>query len=180
MAQRLLRYLGGRQLMARQIKEGCLFRKLLRSVVLSPDRFPLGGIPAAMESLTQVGRATLWALVCTADALNMYSIADPYEIYKYMHPSEVRTCLGSGMGGTESLAKMVKEGGTEQCSPRDVIPNTHLFLALYLRSLWFYQHHCCASPSTTPTPPSSTPTPETTFSTGGSTSTVPVGGDPIF
>jgi 3-oxoacyl-(acyl-carrier-protein) synthase len=45
--------------------------------------------------------ATLWALVCTAEALNMLGITDPYKLYKYFRLSDVSTCVGSGMGGTE-------------------------------------------------------------------------------
>ena len=44
------------------------------------------GIPDDIAS--QVDRATLRALVCTAEVLNMSGITDPYEFYKYMHPSE--------------------------------------------------------------------------------------------
>jgi 3-oxoacyl-(acyl-carrier-protein) synthase len=39
----------------------------------------------------------------------MAGINDPYELYKYMHPSEVGTCIGSGMGGMESLSAMFRD-----------------------------------------------------------------------
>ncbi|KAL5526485.1 FAS2 [Sanghuangporus sanghuang] len=65
------------------------------------------GIP--QDIIDQVDRCTLWALVSTADALNMSGITDPYELYKYMHPSEVGTCIGAGMGGVESLRKMFRD-----------------------------------------------------------------------
>ena len=48
--------------------------------------------------------ATLWALVCTAEALNASGIMDPYKLYKLMHPSKVGTCIRSGMGGVTSMA----------------------------------------------------------------------------
>ena len=51
----------------------------------------------------------LWAPVCTAEALNQLIITDPYELYEHMHPSNVGTSLGGGMGGSESLAKMFKD-----------------------------------------------------------------------
>ena len=33
----------------------------------------------------------------------MSGIANPYELYKYMHPSKVSLRLGSGMGGMTIL-----------------------------------------------------------------------------
>lgn len=65
------------------------------------------GIP--QDIIEQVDRATLWALVSTAEALNASGITDPYELYKHMHPSEVGTAIGSGMGGVESLRSMFRD-----------------------------------------------------------------------
>jgi 3-oxoacyl-(acyl-carrier-protein) synthase len=39
-------------------------------------------------------RTALWALVSVMEALIMSGVTDPYEIYKYIHPSEVGTALG--------------------------------------------------------------------------------------
>ncbi|KAJ7197322.1 hypothetical protein B0H12DRAFT_1294649 [Mycena haematopus] len=50
------------------------------------------GIPD--DIIAQTDQATLWALVCTAEAPNMSGITDPYELYKHIHPSEVGTSLG--------------------------------------------------------------------------------------
>jgi fatty acid synthase subunit alpha, fungi type len=80
------------------------------------------GIPP--DIVAQTDKVTLWALVCTAEALNMSGITDPYELYKHMHPSEVGTCIGSGMGGTESLAKMFKERREEKEVQSDVLQET--------------------------------------------------------
>jgi fatty acid synthase subunit beta len=44
----------------------------------------------------------------------MSGITDPYELYKHVHPSEVGTSLGSGMGGTVSMAKMFKDRRDER------------------------------------------------------------------
>ncbi|EGN98830.1 hypothetical protein SERLA73DRAFT_168429 [Serpula lacrymans var. lacrymans S7.3] len=82
------------------------------------------GIPA--DIIAQTDRATLWALVCTAEALNMSGITDPYELYKFFHPSEVGTCIGSGMGGTESLAKMFKDRREEKDVQNDVLQETFI------------------------------------------------------
>lgn len=82
------------------------------------------GIPDDIAS--QVDRATLWALVCTAEALNMSGITDPYELYKYMHPSEVGSSLGSGMGGMTSLQKMFKDRREEKEVQNDILQETFI------------------------------------------------------
>ncbi|KAG2076495.1 hypothetical protein BDR04DRAFT_694370 [Suillus decipiens] len=82
------------------------------------------GIPP--DIIAQTDRATLWALVCTAEALNMSGITDPYELYKYFHPSEVGTCVGSGMGGTESLAQMFKDRREEKDVQNDILQETFI------------------------------------------------------
>lgn len=84
------------------------------------------GIPP--DIIAQTDRATLWALVCTAEALNMSGITDPYELYKYFHPSEVGTCVGSGMGGTESLAQMFKDRREEKDVQNDILQETSVHL----------------------------------------------------
>jgi fatty acid synthase subunit alpha, fungi type len=71
------------------------YRRRSNSVVRSDPDAGRYGIPE--DIVAQADRATLWALVCTAEALNASGISDPYELYKYMHPSEVGTCIGSGM-----------------------------------------------------------------------------------
>jgi 3-oxoacyl-(acyl-carrier-protein) synthase len=72
------------------------------------DRLVAGQIPTGWSGkvygipddiISQVDRTSLWALVCVAEALMMSGITDPYELYKYVHPSEVGSSLGSGMGG---------------------------------------------------------------------------------
>ena len=65
------------------------------------------GIPE--DIVAQTDHATLWALVCMAEALNASGITDLYELYEHMHPSEVGTCIRSGMGGVTSMAQMFKD-----------------------------------------------------------------------
>lgn len=75
----------------------------------SPQGWDAGCYGISPDIMAQTDCTTLWALVCTAEALNS-GITDSYEPwYKRAHPSEVGTSLGSGMGGTESLAKMFKD-----------------------------------------------------------------------
>ncbi|KAF8159049.1 hypothetical protein K438DRAFT_1430908, partial [Mycena galopus ATCC 62051] len=59
-------------------------------------------------------------LVCTAEALNMSGITDPHELYKHVQPSEVGTSLGSGMGGTVSMTKMLKDRRDEKDVQNDI------------------------------------------------------------
>ncbi|KAF8071859.1 fatty acid synthase [Lyophyllum atratum] len=82
------------------------------------------GIPD--DIIAQTDRATLWALVCTAEALNMSGITDPYELYKHMHPSEVGTSVGSGMGGVTSMAKMFKDRRDERDVQNDILQETFI------------------------------------------------------
>ncbi|KAJ7742455.1 putative fatty acid synthase alpha subunit [Mycena maculata] len=76
------------------------------------------GIPD--DIIAQANQTTRWALVAKVEALNMSGITDPYELYKHVHPSEVGTSLGSGMGGTISMGKMFKDRRDE----KDVFINT--------------------------------------------------------
>ncbi|KAF9007571.1 fatty acid synthase [Cyathus striatus] len=82
------------------------------------------GIPE--DIIAQTDRATLWALVCTAEALNNSGITDPYELYKHMHPSDVGTALGSGMGGVTSMAKMFKDRRDEKDVQNDILQETFI------------------------------------------------------
>ncbi|KAI0649410.1 fatty acid synthase [Trametes meyenii] len=82
------------------------------------------GIPA--DIIAQTDRTTLWALVCAAEALNMSGITDPYELYQHMHPSEVGTAIGSGMGGMESLSRMFKDRRDEKEVQNDILQETFI------------------------------------------------------
>ncbi|KAG2114724.1 alpha subunit of fatty acid synthetase, partial [Suillus discolor] len=78
------------------------------------------------DSIAQTDHATLWVLFCTAEALNMSGITDPYELYKCYHPSEVGTCVGSGMGGAESLTQMFKDRHKEKDIQNDILQETFI------------------------------------------------------
>lgn len=87
------------------------------------------GIPD--DIIAQTDRATLWALVCAAEALNMSGITDPYELYKHVHPSEVGTSLGSGMGGVVSMQKMFKDRRDEKDTQNDILQETYVVLSIH-------------------------------------------------
>lgn len=56
----------------------------------------------------------------------MSGITDPYELYKYVHPSEVGSSLGSGMGGTQSIASMFKDRREEKNIQKDIFQETYI------------------------------------------------------
>ena len=92
------------------------------------------GIPD--DIVAQTDRVTLWALVCAAEALNQSGITDPYELYQHIHPSEIGTSLGSGMGGVVSMAKMFKDRRDEKDVQADVLQETFVvYWTIFLRSL---------------------------------------------
>ncbi|KAJ3783459.1 fatty acid synthase [Lentinula aff. detonsa] len=82
------------------------------------------GLPE--DIIAQTDQVTLWNLVSTAEALNMSGITDPYELYQHVHPSEVGTSLGSGMGGQVSLAKMFTDRRDEKSVQNDILQETFI------------------------------------------------------
>jgi 3-oxoacyl-(acyl-carrier-protein) synthase len=121
--------------------EGQWFMKLKKGArvfvpkAISFNRLVAGQIPTGWHAgrygipqdiIDQVDRATLWALVSAAEALNMSGITDPYELYKHMHPSEVGTAIGAGMGGVESLRQMFKERRDCQEVQNDILQETFI------------------------------------------------------
>jgi fatty acid synthase subunit alpha len=54
----------------------------------------------------------------------MSGITDPYELYKHIHPSEVGTSLGSGMGGVQSMAMMFQDRREEKEVQNDILQET--------------------------------------------------------
>ena len=86
------------------------------------------GIPE--EIIAQTDRTSLWALVCTAEALISSGITDPYELYQHMHPSDIGSSLGSGMGGMESLAQMFKDRREEKAVQNDILQETYVIYCI--------------------------------------------------
>ncbi|KAF9267936.1 fatty acid synthase [Marasmius fiardii PR-910] len=82
------------------------------------------GIPD--DIIAQTDRTTLWALVSATEAMNNSGITDPYELYKHVHPSEVGTSIGSGMGGTVSMAKMFRDRREEKEVQNDILQETFI------------------------------------------------------
>lgn len=78
------------------------------------------------DIVNQVDPATLYALVCTVEALISAGITDPYEFYKYIHVSELGTCVGSGFGGASSLQGIFKERFLDQSVQKDVLAESFI------------------------------------------------------
>ncbi len=70
-------------------------------------QLPSGWDPTAYgispDLVTQVDPVTLYALVCAAEGFLSAGVTDVYELYKYMHVSEMGNCLGSGIGGSSTF-----------------------------------------------------------------------------
>lgn len=60
------------------------------------------------EIITSIDRVTLFTLVSTAEALFASGITDIYELYRYIHVSEIGNCIGSGLGGIQALKKIFR------------------------------------------------------------------------
>jgi fatty acid synthase subunit alpha len=58
------------------------------------------------------------------EALIMSGVTDPYELYKYMHPSDVGTALGSGMGGVAAMGAMFEDRREEKDVQKDILQET--------------------------------------------------------
>lgn len=82
------------------------------------------GIPE--DIISQVDPITLFALVSTAEALISSGITDPYEMYKYVHVSEIGNCIGSGIGGMRSHEAMQIQRTKGESVQSDILPETFL------------------------------------------------------
>ncbi|PVU88844.1 hypothetical protein BB561_005677 [Smittium simulii] len=69
-----------------------------------PERY---GIPKDIH--TRVDRLTLYTLIAVSEALMRAGIEDPYELYKFVHVSEVGISLGSSVGGAYSAQKIIRD-----------------------------------------------------------------------
>ena len=99
------------------------------------NRTVAGQIPAGWDARTygiteeiisQVDRVTLFALISTVEALLSAGVTDFYEIYRYIHVSEVGNCVGSGLGGQISLKRMYKTRFADKPVANDVLQETFI------------------------------------------------------
>ncbi|KAJ2403035.1 fatty acid synthase alpha subunit Lsd1, partial [Coemansia sp. RSA 2531] len=102
--------------------------KALRFDRLVAAQLPTGWDPARYgipkDIASQVDPITCYVLVATAEALVRSGITDPYELYQYVHVSEVGNSMGSGVGGTHSNKLMYKERFFDKDMQNDVLQET--------------------------------------------------------
>eukprot|EP00808_Paulinella_micropora_P031876 g23924.t1 len=74
---------------------------------------PTGWTPRAYGLPDDVCKAIdpicVYSLCATMDAFTMAGISDPYELYRYMHMSEVGNCMSSCAGGMTSITQVMRE-----------------------------------------------------------------------
>ncbi|KAJ2710817.1 fatty acid synthase alpha subunit Lsd1, partial [Coemansia spiralis] len=119
--QWLVRLLKGATLM---VPKALRFDRLVAAQVPTgwdPVRF---GIPKAIAD--QLDRVTWYALVATTEALLRAGITDPYEMYQYVHVSEVGSSAGTALGGLGSMRKVFLERHCDKDQRPDVYQETFL------------------------------------------------------
>ncbi|KAI0881212.1 putative 3-oxoacyl-synthase [Annulohypoxylon maeteangense] len=77
------------------------------------------GLP--QDLCESVDRCTQMALVCAAETFLSAGITDIYELYKTIHISELANCVGSGMGGGQSLQKLYRQRFLDRPVQSDIL-----------------------------------------------------------
>ncbi|KAJ2851647.1 fatty acid synthase alpha subunit Lsd1 [Coemansia brasiliensis] len=77
------------------------------------------GIPN--EIVSQLDHASLLMLVSVVEALIRSGITDPYELYKYVHISEIGSSLGSGIGGSSAVQDVFGNRQLDKSVKADII-----------------------------------------------------------
>ncbi|KAJ2855196.1 fatty acid synthase alpha subunit Lsd1, partial [Coemansia erecta] len=104
--------------------------KALRFDRLVAAQLPTGwdpvryGIPKNIAD--QVDPVTCYAVVATVEALLRSGITDPYDIYSYVHVSEVGSSTGSALGGLRSTRSVFAERLCDKDQQPDVYQETFL------------------------------------------------------
>ena len=132
----------GDKVSIRRIPNGDEYSVQLRkgAVIMVPkatmfDRVVGGQLPAGwnpqvyglpQDLCDSIDRCTLMALVCAAEAFLSAGIPDVYELYKTMHVSELANCVGSGMGGAQSLQKLFRQRYLDREVQNDILAETFI------------------------------------------------------
>ncbi|KAK5011229.1 hypothetical protein LTR28_004736 [Elasticomyces elasticus] len=74
----------------------------------------------------QVDPATLYTLCCVSEALYSAGITDSFEIFKYIHLSELGNFIGSSMGGVSKTRALYKDTHLDKEVQSDVLQETYL------------------------------------------------------
>ncbi|KAJ2162492.1 fatty acid synthase alpha subunit Lsd1 [Coemansia sp. RSA 552] len=116
-----VRFLKGAMLM---IPKALRFDRLVAAQIPTgwdPVRY---GVPKDVAD--QVDPITCYVLVATVEALVRSGITDPYELYHYVHISEVGNSMGSGVGGMDSNKLMYRERHFDKDVQNDILQETFI------------------------------------------------------
>ncbi|KAJ1952666.1 fatty acid synthase alpha subunit Lsd1, partial [Linderina pennispora] len=80
------------------------------------------GIPKDIAD--QIDPITCYAIVATVEALVRSGITDPYEIYQYVHVSEIGSSSGTALGGLKSMKRVFAERLCDKDQQADVYQET--------------------------------------------------------
>ncbi|KAI2788156.1 Fatty acid synthase subunit alpha [Penicillium oxalicum] len=78
------------------------------------------------EIISLVDRVTLFTLVCVAEALFSSGLTDAYELYRYIHVSELGNCIGSGEGPLNAIKRVFRTRHHDLPVASDVLQETFL------------------------------------------------------
>lgn len=115
-----------------QIKRGAhiMVPKAIPFDSVVAGQIPTGWDPAkygiSEDVIRQVDPVTLYALCCASEALFSAGIVDSFEIFKYIHVSELGNFIGSAMGGMTKTRQMYKDCYLDKQVQGDVIQETYL------------------------------------------------------
>ncbi|ETS77644.1 hypothetical protein PFICI_09706 [Pestalotiopsis fici W106-1] len=82
------------------------------------------GIPE--DIIAQTDPMTLYTLCCVCEAMFSAGIEDPFELYKYIHVSELLNCIGTGAGSLQSMGDMYRRRYRDEPVQGDILQETFL------------------------------------------------------
>lgn len=139
-AVELYRDEGSGQQMARLLRGAVIYvPKALRFDRLVAGLLPTGwdarrfGVPD--EIINQVDPVALYTLVSTMEALVSAGITDPYELFAYVHVSEVGNATGSGQGGMRSLKRLYVSRLMDKSVQSDILQGARVAASLSVARL---------------------------------------------
>lgn len=98
------------------------------------DRLVAGQLPSGWDPLnygipedivSQVDPITLYMLCCLSQALLSAGIDDPFELYKYLHISELANCIGTGVGGLKSMRGVYRDRYLDRPVQNDILQESY-------------------------------------------------------
>jgi phosphopantetheine--protein transferase-like protein len=115
---RLQLFAGAEMLVPKQMRFG---RDVIGQIPTGYDP-TLYGIPADLAC--EIDPVTHFVLIAVTEALLQAGILDPYELYEFVHASQVGNSVGSGIGGGFSLTNVFHRRKLEQQVSSDALQET--------------------------------------------------------